>query len=120
MPSGKIWGHRQKLVHSVGVVGKVQFNTMGFHNYHDFTGIFNGAMNGLIRLSVAVKPKLDESTPFTPGFGLKFLRDGIDSANLVAMFSVDGTPGDWNFFSKTFSNHIPQADTSKLANKLIA
>ena len=41
--------------------------------------------------------------------GLKFLRDGQDSANLVSMFSVDGTPGDWNFFSKDFVNHIGAA-----------
>jgi hypothetical protein len=38
--------------------------------------------------------------------GLKFLRDGIDSADLVAMFGLNGTPGDWNFFEKDFSNHI--------------
>ena len=25
-----------------------------------------------------------------PGMGLKFLRDGMDSASLVAMYSVDG------------------------------
>ena len=38
--------------------------------------------------------------------GLKFLRDDVDSANLVAMYSVDGQPGDWNFFSHDFVNHI--------------
>jgi len=42
------------------------------------------------------------------------LRDGIDSSNLVAMFSVNGTPGDWNFFSKDFSNHIGAASGAAL------
>ena len=42
-----------------------------------------------------------------PGMGLKFLRDGMDSANLVAMYSVDGQES-WNFFKNDFSNHIPR------------
>lgn len=41
-----------------------------------------------------------------PGLGLKFLRDGVDSANLVAMYSVDGQPDDWNFFANDWSNWI--------------
>jgi hypothetical protein len=41
--------------------------------------------------------------------GLKFLRDGIDSANLVSMWSITGQPNDWNFFSNTFSTHIAGA-----------
>lgn len=59
---------------------------------------------GLIRLSSAAKPSSSDS--LKPGFGLKFLRDGHDSANLVAMYDVQGTPGDWNFFSKDFTTHI--------------
>jgi hypothetical protein len=46
--------------------------------------------------------------------GLKFLRDGADSANLVSMFSVNGTPGDWNFFSKDFFTHIGAAKGAAL------
>tara|TARA_B110000305_G_C18793459_1_gene339396 strand:+ start:202 stop:339 length:138 start_codon:yes stop_codon:yes gene_type:complete len=38
--------------------------------------------------------------------GLKFLRDGQDSANLVSMFGLDGQPGNWNFFAHDFTNHI--------------
>jgi hypothetical protein len=40
--------------------------------------------------------------PLGPGLGLKFLRDGIESANLVSMFRPEGQPGDWNFFSNSF------------------
>ena len=45
--------------------------------------------------------------------GLKFLRDGMDSASLVAMYSVDGQPS-WNFFLNDFSNHIPATTTKSL------
>jgi len=38
--------------------------------------------------------------------GVKFLRDGIDSANFVAMFGVDGQ-NSLNFFGNDWSNHIP-------------
>ena len=64
-----------------------------------YTGIFRGADQGLIRLSAAVKPSADSGTPFTPGMGLKFLRDGKVSANLVSMKGTGGQPNDWNFFS---------------------
>ena len=37
--------------------------------------------------------------------GLKFLRDGIDSANLVAMYSVNGQDS-WNFFKNDFTTNI--------------
>ena len=46
--------------------------------------------------------------------GLKFLRDGQDSANLVAMYSVDGQPGNWNFFGNDFTNHIKDPKSSAL------
>ena len=42
------------------------------------------------------------------------MRDGIDLSNLVAMFSVNETRGDWNFFSKDFSNHIAAASGAAL------
>lgn len=51
---------------------------------HPFTGLFeSGADYGFIRMSMAGAPAKDKTTP---GIGLKFLRDGMDSANLVAMF----------------------------------
>jgi len=39
---------------------------------------------------------------------LKFLRDGMDSVSLVAMYSVDGQDS-WNVFKNDWSNHIPAA-----------
>jgi len=98
---------RTKYIHSVGTVGKVKFVSNG---NHPFTGVWEGAQHGIVRLSSAAKP----SDHLAPGLGLKFLRDGVDSADLVAMYGVNGTPGDWNFFEKDFTNHIKAAKGAAL------
>jgi len=101
-------GTRPKVIHTVGSVGRVEWRSAGGHNY---TGLFQGATQGIVRMSLAMQP--DPSTLTTaPGIGLKFLRDGMDSANLVAMYSVDGQES-WNFFKNDFSNHIPGISLSK-------
>mmetsp|Transcript_5 Transcript_5/g.12 ORF Transcript_5/g.12 Transcript_5/m.12 type:complete len:93 (-) Transcript_5:448-726(-) len=48
-----------------------------------------------------------------PGMGVKFLRDGADSANFVAMYSVDGQDS-LNWFANDFENHIPDATSIAL------
>jgi len=111
---------RTKYIHSVGAHGKVRFVSSGSHPY---TGIFEGADHGIIRLSSAVAPTAGEKgQSIAPGMGLKFLRDGVDSANLVSMWSVDGQPGDWNFFSNDFFTHIggPSSTATKVLAKKFA
>lgn len=49
-----------------------------------------------------------------PGFGLKFLRNNMDSANLVAMFGVDGQKDNWDFFGNDFWTHIAPAHSGIL------
>merc|ERR1711973_179642 len=96
-------GTRYKYIHTVGTVGQVEWKDLGGHSY---SGIFNGgSVNGWARLSQAKEPS-PPALDTAPGMGLKFLRDGRDSANLVAMYSVDGQES-WNFFKNDFSNHIP-------------
>jgi len=94
-------GTRWKLIHSVGTVGKVEWRDLGGHSY---SGIFTGATNGYVRFSLAKEPA-PPALETAPGLGLKFLRDGIDSANLVAMYSVNGQES-WNFFKNDFTTHI--------------
>jgi len=94
-------GCRNKDIHSVGVISKVKFEVSS----SPFSGIFKGADYGLIRHSTA-SPYSSSGTNIKPGLGLKFLRDGVDSANLVSMFAVDGQDN-WNFFANDWSNHIP-------------
>jgi hypothetical protein len=75
-----------------------------------YTGIFKGAHHGIVRLSLAIKPD-PSSLSTTPGMGLKFLRNGRDSANLVAMNSAQQS---WNFFKNDFENHIPPLELAVL------
>ena len=51
--------------------------------------MFKGSDYGLIRHSTA-SPYNKDTKHIAPGLGLKLLRDGVDSANLVSMYSVDG------------------------------
>ena len=104
MAKGSLYGYRLKLIHTVGVIAKVKFSS---NNNHSYTGIFEGADLGYARLSAAIQydPTVQN---LAPGMGLKFLRDGVDSANLVAMYSVDGQDT-YNFFANDFKNHIPSA-----------
>jgi hypothetical protein len=110
MPSG-----RQKLIHTVGVMGQVEFVAEQDKRVNPYTGIFQGASHVLLRLSLAKKPDFskrkaeDAEDNFTPGFGVKFIRDGVHSFDTVAMFGVNGQPS-WNFFKNEFSTHIPEAD----------
>lgn len=110
MPSGMVYGQRTKYIHSVGAVGKVKFLSEPGNPY---SGIFKGANHGLVRFSSAAGPS--KSQPLAPGLGLKFLRDGTDSANLVSMWSVAGQPNDWNFFSNDFFNHIVAGPPDNIA-----
>jgi len=90
-------GTRKKLIHSVGVTGQVKFVPANKH----YSGIFQGSDYGIIRLSSAAKPT-KSGQPLAPGMGLKFFRDGMDSSNLVSMFSLDGQQGEWDFFAHDF------------------
>jgi len=95
-------GCRNKTIHSKGNVGKIEWTDLGGHPY---TGVFKGGDSGYVRMSAAAP--VDKKTPnMKPGMGVKFLRDGVDSANLVAMFGVDGQDN-LNFFENDWSDHIP-------------
>ena len=103
---------RNKYIHTVGAVAQVKWEDLGGHNY---TGIFTGADHGIARLSVA-KEVDEDNKVIVPGMGLKFLRDGMESVNLVAMHSLDGQKS-WNFFKNHFSNHIGSGSLSSFPIK---
>ena len=101
-------GCRNKDIHSVGTISKVKFVAED----SPFTGAFKGIDYGFVRHSTAAPYNKDKKS-LTPGLGLKFLRDGVDSANLVSMLSVDGQE-DWNYFAHDWSNHIPKPKSKAL------
>jgi len=92
---------RQKYLHSVGSVGKVEFVPA---NSSGYSGIFQGAEYGIIRISLAGQ-RSSTMNNTSPGMALKFLRDGVESASLVAMYHVLGQES-WNVFANDWSNHI--------------
>lgn len=74
-----LYGDMHKPIHAVGMMAKVELIV---DSKHPFTGIFkSGAKNGLGRIASAWK--VEPAKPNAPGISLKFLRDGVDSANSV-------------------------------------
>jgi hypothetical protein len=110
---------RQKLIHSVGSVGKVEFVPSGVQ--HNYTGVLKGCKNVFLRISIAKQPNESKkyhsadgaADNYVPGFGIKFMRDNVESANLVAMYGVMGQSS-WNYFLNDFSNHIPEGTSIAL------
>jgi len=107
---------RMKLVHSVGAVGVV--NWAPVPNRLNYTGIFaSGARNAIIRFSSGAQPIRNGTSfgvgGFVPGIAIKFLRNGVHSANLFSLNSV-GLAGqtDCNFFAHDWSNHAPELSSS--------
>jgi len=68
----------------------------------------------LIRYSLA--KKLEDGN-MAPGLSLKFMRDGVQSANMFALISLTGVKSD-EFFSGDFTNNLPYPNMG-LAEKLL-
>eukprot|EP00347_Sterkiella_histriomuscorum_P023568 403334144 len=105
VPYDDFWGKREKFIHTEGVVGAVKF-VPAKDLKTTYTGLLSsGADFGFIRFSLggAADPTKPAKGNFGPGFGLKFLRDGVPSSNLVA---APGGQDNWNFFEFDFSNLI--------------
>ena len=76
---------RKRTLHYVGVVAKIKWLAQNTDT-NPFTGLFKGAENGIIRFSTGAEPGANS---MVPGIGIKLLRDGVDSGNLVAMPGLD-------------------------------
>ena len=108
MPEGRV-----KMTHPRGVTFKVAFKASRLSPY---TGIFKGAKHGIMRISETVRTTPDKPQT-SPGFGIKFLRDGMDSADTVTMFSFDGQPS-FNYFANRWSIHLNEM-TNECARQTI-
>jgi len=108
MPAG-----REKYIHTIGSICK--FN-LDITNASPYTGLLGpGNQEGFIRMGSAADYN---NGGLTPGLGFKFARTGVQSANFVALHSLD-LGQSWNFFKYNQSNHIspPQGATKALALK---
>lgn len=92
---------RTKVIHAQGVHCKFELNVAEGSGY---TGIFSpGIKEGIIRLGSATGVTV---AGMFPGLGIKFLRDGVTSANFVALRST-GPGGSNDFFAQDITNHVP-------------
>ncbi|HYE00055.1 MAG TPA: hypothetical protein VEH84_11780 [Alphaproteobacteria bacterium] len=94
----------RKPIHARGSVAAVRFVA---EPETPFTGLFRGAECGLIRLSLTGAP---EKRGVAPGLALKLFVDGRPSANMSALFRLDGQGADHNYFANEFSNIVPESD----------
>jgi len=90
---------RPKTAHAVGSVGKVKFVARP----NNYTGIFQGAKYGIIRLGHTLEPAPGIIDPVF-GLALKFLRNSVDSANVVASYKYFNQKS-WNLFAENLTNH---------------
>jgi hypothetical protein len=105
----------EKLLHKRGSVAQVEFQAEA---NHDYTGVFKGAECALIRLSLTYRPT--NKRDFAPGLALKFFRDAMPSANISALYRLEGQEKDYNFFANPLSNIVPIGNNAglKLVNKI--
>jgi len=103
MPTG-----RTKVIHKQGVHCKVD---MAIAADSPFTGIFGaGTHQGIIRLGSAASLEIEEGgASIFPGYGIKFPRSGMRSANWVGL-RAKGSGGSRDFFADALSNHVAPSD----------
>ena len=88
-----VQGCHHKTIHGVGSVGKVIWKDLGGHPY---TGAFKGGDSGFMRLGNGF-PTIADPPMIWPGIAVKILRDGMDSANIVAIRGP-APQNNFNFF----------------------
>ncbi len=105
----------KKYLHRRGVLAKVKIVS---RENNPYSGIFSGADCALLRLSITYNPK--DSKPLAPGLALKVLRDGVPSANVSALYTLEGQDRDFNFMKNPLSNIVPMGDSigTKLIHRL--
>jgi len=96
---------RKKLIHSVGAVVEARYVSLN----KTYSGIFrSGCQNVLLRFSIAQQAVTEgPGAGIAPGIALKFMRDGVPSANVFAMYSLLGQSNNFNFFKHDLSSHVP-------------
>ena len=100
---------RAKYVHQQGVVSKVKYvphpkNVLA----RGYTGIFkSGANDAIVRFSDASQHLAGTSDSINPSFGVKFLRSGQISGNMLGQVSFESEAGNMDFWKNDFKSKLP-------------
>lgn len=94
----------KKYLHRRGSVAKVKIVPVENKN-NVYTGVFKGADCALVRLSLTFRP--NKKRDVAPGLALKVLRDKVPSANVSALYALEGQKKNYNFFENSLSNIVP-------------
>lgn len=93
-----------KYLHRRGTTATVKIVARENNSY---TGVFEGADCALLRLSLTYKPSEKNEKPVAPGMALKVFRNDTYSANVSALYTLEGQEYDYNFFKNPLSNIVP-------------
>jgi hypothetical protein len=97
----------QKPLHAHGAMAKVKFAAVPGNPY---TGLFQGADSGLLRLSVTGDPA---DRGFAPGLAWKAFVDGKPSENVSALYTLSGQGTNYNYFANELSQYVvPEVNES--------
>ncbi|OUS31753.1 peroxidase [Gammaproteobacteria bacterium 45_16_T64] len=89
-----------KPLHAHGVMAKVDFVA---EEGSPYTGMFEGAGCGLLRLSVTGSP---DDRGFAPGLAWKLFVDGKPSQNVSALYTLSGQGDNYDFFANEMSQYV--------------
>ena len=93
-----------KAIHRQGVVARCSIEWEPWVG-ESFTGIFaSGSDEALVRLSWAVAP---EEGAFVAGAAIKCFRDGVPSANILALHNILQSQSTSNLLELPLATHIP-------------
>ena len=105
---------RVKYVHQQGIVTRAKFVPGGMASERGYSGIFaSGSDEVIVRFSDAGQRLDGVSESINPSIALKFIRDGMTSANQFGMIGFDTIPsGMWDFWQTDFRSNLPDFKNS--------
>lgn len=102
-----------KPLHAHGAMAKVKFVPVLNNGY---TGLFQGAKHGLLRLSVTGDPA---DRGFAPGFAWKVFVDGKPSENVSGLYTLSGQGTNHNYFANELSNYVSSEVNESLGTTIL-
>jgi hypothetical protein len=100
-----------KPIHPYGAMAKVKFVPVT----NSYTGLFQGADSGLLRLSVTENPA---EGAFQAGLAWKVFVNGKPSENISALYTLAGQGQNHNFFANELSSYV-STDINNAASTIL-